>query len=261
MENEKPTIHEFDFNLISEYFIELDRQGPGSPESTIRALSFIDNSSNELKIADLACGTGGQTMILAQNTKGTITGLDIFPDFIGKFNTNAEKLGLQNRVKGIVGSMDNLPFQNCEFDLIWSEGAIANIGFEKGLNYWRGFLKKNGYIAVTYESWFTNERPAEIEKWWFDAVPEISTIGQNILIMQKAGYVPVAAFILPENCWIDNYFIPQKPRQEEFMKKYAGNRTVEDFIGFMRREAELYSKYKQYYGYVFYIGKKIDNAT
>ena len=235
----------------------MERQGPGSPESTIRALSFIDNLSCASEIADLACGTGGQTMTLAQNTKGTITGLDIFPDFIRKFNTNAEKLGLQNRVKGIVGSMDNLPFQNEEFDVIWSEGAIANIGFEKGLKYWKGFLKKNGYIAVTYESWFTDERPAEIEKWWFDAVPEISTIGQNILIMQKAGYVPVAAFILPENCWIDNYFIPQKPRQEEFMKKYAGNRTVEDFIGFMRREAELYSKYKQYYGYVFYIGEKI----
>jgi len=89
MENEKPTIHEFDFNLISEYFIELDRQGPGSPESTIRALSFIDNSSNELNIADFACGTGGQTMILAQNTKGTITGLDICSDYIVKFNANA----------------------------------------------------------------------------------------------------------------------------------------------------------------------------
>jgi len=234
----------------------LERQGPGSPESTIRALSFIDNLSCASEIADLACGTGGQTMTLAQNTKGTITGLDIFPDFINKFNKNAEKLGVQNRVKGIVGSMDNLPFQNETFDVIWSEGAIANIGFERGLNYWRAFLKKDGYIAVTYESWFTDERPAEIEKWWFDAVPEISTVGQNILIMQKAGYVPVAAFILPENCWIDNYFIPQKPRQEEFLKKYAGDRTVEDFIGFMRREAELYSKYKQYYGYVFYIGKK-----
>ena len=54
-----------------------------------------------------------------------------FPDFIEKFNTNAEKLGLQNRIKGIVGSMDNLPFQNEEFDVIWSEGAIANIGFKK----------------------------------------------------------------------------------------------------------------------------------
>ncbi len=257
MENDQTSVHDFDFNLICEYFIELDRQGPGSHEATIKALSFIDNLSNESKIADLGCGTGGQTMILAQNIKGNITGLDIFPDFIKKFNYNVEELGLQNRVKGIVGSMDSLPFQNEEFDVIWSEGAIANIGFEKGLKYWKGFLNKNGYIAISYETWFTDERPAEIEKWWFDAVPEISTIGQNILIMQKAGYVPIATFILPENCWIDNYFIPQKPRQEEFMKKYAGNKTVEDFIRFMRLEAELYLKYKQYYGYVFYIGKKI----
>ncbi len=62
-------------------------------------------------------------MVLAQNTQGTITGLDIFPGFIEKFNANVKKLGLQNRVKGIVVSMDNLPFQNEEFDLIWSEGS------------------------------------------------------------------------------------------------------------------------------------------
>jgi len=257
MANEQPSAHDFDKNLICEYFAGLERQGPGSPESTIRALSFIDGFSKELKIADLGCGTGGQTVVIAQNIAGNITGVDRYPGFIDIFNGNAQKLNLQDRMKGIVGSMDNLPFQNDEFDLIWSEGAIAGMGFEKALNYWKGFLKKNGYIAVTYESWYTNERPAEIEKWWFDAVPEISTIGQNISIIQKAGYVPVAAFTLPEKCWIDNYFIPQKPRQEEFLKKYAGNKTVEDFIGFMRREAELYSKYKQYYGYVFYIGKKI----
>lgn len=258
MENEQTSVHDFDFNLICEYFAGLERQGPGSPESTIKALSFIDNSSNALKIADLGCGTGGQTIILAQNITGDIIGVDRFPGFIEIFNSNAKKLNLQDRMKGIVCSMDNLPFQNEEFDIIWCEGAIANIGFEKGLNYWKDFLKKNGYIAVTYESWFTNERPSEIEKWWLDAVPEINTIGQNILIMQKAGYVPVAAFTLPENCWIDNYFIPQQVRQEEFLKKYPGNKTVEDFIGFMRHEAELYSKYKQYYGYVFYIGKKYE---
>ncbi len=31
--------------------------------------------------------------------------------------------------------------------------------------YWKDFLKTDGYVAVTYESWFTDERPAEIEKW------------------------------------------------------------------------------------------------
>jgi hypothetical protein len=79
--------------------------------------------------------------------------------------------------------------------------------------------------------------------------------------MQKTGYIPVASFTLPENCWIDNYFIPQKARQDKFLKKYAGNKTVEDMIAFMRREADLYSKYKQYYGYVFYIGKKNCKTT
>jgi len=254
---EKITIHELDFALINEFFTELERQGPGSTEETIKALGFIGNLSDKTKIADLGCGTGAQTIVLAQNTEATITALDLYAGSIDKLNATIEKLGLQNRVKGVVGSMDNLPFQNDEFDIIWSEGAIANIGFEKGLNYWRRFLKKDGYIAVTYESWFTDNRPAEIEEWWLSAVPEMATIGYNISIMQKTGYIPVAAFILPESCWIDNYFIPQKARQEEFLKKHAGNKTVENMIAFLRREADLYSKYKQYYGYVFYIGKKI----
>lgn len=250
-------IHEFDFALINEFFSELERQGPGSPEETLRALSFIGNLSNKANIADLGCGTGTQTMVLAQHTEASITALDLYEGSINKLNRTAEKLGLANRVAGIVGSMDQLPFQKEEFDIIWSEGAIANIGFEKGLTHWKEFLKKDGYVAITYESWFTDERPAEIEKWWTDAVPEMATIGHNISIMQKSGYVPIAAFTLPESCWIDHYFLPQKPNQEEFLKKHAGNKAVEEFIAFLRHEADLYSAYKPYYGYVFYVGKKL----
>jgi ubiquinone/menaquinone biosynthesis C-methylase UbiE len=112
------TIHEFEFALINEFFTELERQGPGSPEETIRALSFIGNLSNKARIADLGCGTGFQTMVLAQNTEAIITALDLYAGSIDKLNVTAKKLGLQNRVKGIVGSMDDLPFQNDEFDLI-----------------------------------------------------------------------------------------------------------------------------------------------
>ena len=35
------SIHEFDFSLICEYFSSISRQGPGSDESTLRALSMI----------------------------------------------------------------------------------------------------------------------------------------------------------------------------------------------------------------------------
>ena len=257
MSNENKSILEFDMNLICEYYASVERQSPGSPEVTLKALSFIDTLSQESQIIDLGCGTGGQTMVLAQHAPGKITGVDVFPTFIERFNSNAGKLNLQPRVKGIVGSMDNLQFQQEELDLVWCEGAIYNIGFERGLSEWKEFLKTGGYVAVSEASWFTDERPAEIEKFWMDAYPGIDTITNKIEQVQKAGYIPVATFILPENCWTEHFYAPQVPAQEAFLRKHAGNKTAEDFIAYQRYEAQLYDQYKAFYGYVFYIGKKM----
>ncbi|MDF9827673.1 ubiquinone/menaquinone biosynthesis C-methylase UbiE [Ereboglobus sp. PH5-5] len=256
MSDENKSIHEFDFNLICEYFSSVERQGPGSPEVTIKALSFIDGLTEKSRIADIGCGTGGQTMVLAQNAPGRITGVDLFPAFVDRFNANAARLNLQDRVKGITGSMDSLPFQDAELDLIWSEGAIYNIGFERGLSEWGRFLKPGGCIAVTEVSWFTDERPDEIQAFWRDAYPGINTIPAKVAQMQKAGYVPVATFILPENCWTEHFYAPQVAAQEAFLKKHAGNKAAGEFISNQRHETQLYNKYKAYYGYVFYIGKK-----
>ena len=80
MSNENKSIHEFDFSLICEYFSSVERQGPGSAETTIKALSFVEGLTDKSLIADLGCGTGGQTITLAQHTPGQITGIDLFPD-------------------------------------------------------------------------------------------------------------------------------------------------------------------------------------
>lgn len=257
MSSNEQNIHDFDVTLICEYFSSMDRQGPGSREATLKALSFIDNIHEKSKIVDLGCGTGSQTMVLAQNTTCNITAIDLFPGFIDKLNENAQKLNIQNRVKGIIGSMDQLDFQSNELDLIWSEGAIYNIGFEKGLNYWHKFLKKGGYVAVSEASWFTEEQPKEIYDFWNEAYPEINTIPIKIAQMQKAGYTVVASFILPEVCWRENFFEPAISAQKAFLEKYKGNKSVEEFIKYEKHHASLYEKYKDYYGYVFYIGQKM----
>jgi ubiquinone/menaquinone biosynthesis C-methylase UbiE len=256
MSKAKQTIHEFDLNIIYEYFSNVERQGPGSPEITLKALSFIDGLTNKSKVADIGCGTGGQTMVLVQNIPCEITGVDLWSDFINHFNQNAQNKNLHDRMKGIVGNMENLPFQEEDLDLIWSEGAIYNIGFKRGLNEWRKFLKQGGYIAVTENTWFTEERPAEIQEFWQKAYSEIDTIPNKVAQMQKAGYLPIATFVVPETCWTDYYSVMQET-QKSFLKKYNGNKTAEKFVGYQRYEAELYYKYKAYYGYVFYIGKKI----
>jgi len=257
MGKEYTSIHEFDINLICEYFSNIERQGPGSPEVTIKALSFIDNLNESSRIADIGCGTGGQTMVLGQHTSGNITGIDLFQNFIDIFNENACKLNLKDKVKGIAGSMDDLPFKKESLDLIWSEGAIYNIGFERGLKEWREFLKPGGFIAITEASWFTDNRPDELNQFWESEYPGIDTIPNKLMQMQKAGFITVASFILPENCWTEHFYAPQVKAQEVFLKKYADNEAAEEFIKNQRYETQLYNRYKAFYGYVFYIGKKI----
>lgn len=257
MSDDNNSIHDFDFSLICDYFSLLHRQGPGSPEITLKALSFIDGLTDESRIADIGCGSGGQTMVLAEHSPGQITGLDLFPVFIDMFNVNARKLGLQDRVKGIVGSMDKMPFAEESLDLILSEGAIYFLGFENGLKEWRKYLKNGGFIAVSEASWFREDRPAEIEEFWQDAYPEIDTIPNKLAQLQNAGYKPVAAFVLPENCWIEHFYVPQISAQKAFLEKHSGNKAAEEFIANQQHEAQLYYRYKEYYGYVFYIGMKI----
>lgn len=75
--------------------------------------------------------------------------------------------------------------------MIWCEGAIYNIGFERGLKEWRKYLKPGGYIAVSESSWFTDERPAEINDFWMDAYSEMDTLPNQVAKLYKAGYLPL----------------------------------------------------------------------
>lgn len=253
METKHPSM----LDLLLETHIGLERQGPGSYESIEQALGFLKPLNKFSRIADLGCGTGGQTIQLAQYLPGTIIGLDMFSDFIEKLNENAKSMNLGNRVTGIVGSMEDLPFQKNSLDLIWSEGAIDNIGFEKGISYWHDFLKKGGFIAVTCPSWLTKERPASVEQFWYEAGSRLDYVSINVETMQRCGYQFIASFTLPEECWTENYFIPREAAISSLLEKYACNETMIAYAAQNRHETELYSKFHQYYGYVFYIGRAI----
>ena len=63
MSNENKSIHEFDFSLICEYFSSVERQGPGSAETTIKALSFVEGLTDKSLIADLGCGDRKSTRL------------------------------------------------------------------------------------------------------------------------------------------------------------------------------------------------------
>lgn len=253
MESKQPSF----IDLLLETHIGLERQGPGSLETMNRALGFLGSLKKFEQIADLGCGSGGQTLQLAENLPGVITGLDMFPDFIDRLLERAKSRGLESRINGVVGNMEELPFQKNNFDLIWSEGAIDNIGFEKGLRYWHDFLKHGGYVAVTSPSWITKEHPPIVEQFWSDAGSHIDPVEKNIEIMQDCGYKFIASFTLPKECWTDNYFFPRESAIEKLLLKYPQSDTMKQYAEMNRHEVELFQKYNKHYGYVFYIGQAI----
>lgn len=250
-------INEFDFNLICEYFSSTKRQGPGSDDATLKALSFIDTLPRDARVVDVGCGTGSSALVLVKTLCTEVTAIDLFPQFIEILRDRAKDAGVDSLLHGVVGSMDELPFESNSLDLLWCEGAIYNIGFERGMREWSCLLKTGGYIAVTEPTWLTNERPKEIDRFWNDAYPEVETMPVKIMKMMNAGFVPVGAFVLPDECWTTNYYVPQRQAQDYFMQRHCNDEFAAELVKNQRHEAEMYAKYKQYYGYVFYIGRKL----
>jgi ubiquinone/menaquinone biosynthesis C-methylase UbiE len=256
MDEKHDLIADFDLEMICNFFRELDRQGPGSESETIKALGFIKGLPENAKIADIGCGTGGQTVTLARNITGDIIAIDFFPGMIEFLKNRVKQSGFENRITGLIASMDNLPFVEDEFDLIWAEGSIYNIGFERGLNEWKKYLKPGGFIAVTEATWLSEHRPEEIEKYWNENYPEINETSHKLKQMEHAGYIPVATFVLPETCWTDNFYKPIADHFNSFLKQQNFSASAQQFVSRLIEEIEYYEKYKKYFGYVFYIGQK-----
>ena len=247
-----------DYQLLIDLHKSANRQGPGGDAETEKALSLamIDRAA-PLKIADIGCGTGASTMLLARLLQAQITAVDFLPDFLEVLEVNAKHMGLSEKITTLACSMDNLPFNNEEYDVIWSEGAIYNIGFEKGIKDWKNFLKPEGILVVSEITWITDTRPSELEKHWVNEYPEIDTASAKISILENNGYSPVAYFVLPEHCWLDNYYRPLQNSFAEFLARNANSENAQAIVAAEKKEITLYERFKEHYSYGVYIARKL----
>lgn len=251
---DEPTLHK----LLIDLHRDGVRQGPGSDAETLRALALTRlDTSAALKIADIGCGTGAATLTLANKLSNAhITAIDLFPEFLEILHSRAKTAGLSTRVETIAASMDALPCEAESLDLIWSEGAIYNIGFETGIREWRSFLRPNGLLALSEITWLKPNPPESLQKHWYAEYPEIATAGEKITCLETAGYAPLGYFTLPSSCWIDNYYAPTEARIPAFLQRYPDLAEAEELVKMEREECALYQRYADWFSYGFYIAIK-----
>jgi ubiquinone/menaquinone biosynthesis C-methylase UbiE len=238
--------------FFMELYGSLPRAGPGDNASTRKAYSMIQDIPPEPRILDIGCGPGLQTLEVAKLSGGVVVALDLMPKMIARVKEAAAEQGLSDRIQTVQMDMKKMDFANNSFDLIWSEGAIYLMGFKKGLQKIRRFLKPGGYVAVTEAVWLKSNPPAEVVKLWQE-YPEIDSISKKLKVIADLDYLEIGHFVLPDTSWIESYYKPLGKRADELEPVWTEDPVALEVIQEARFEIEMFRKYHEFYGYCFFI--------
>ena len=246
-----------DLELLTDLHRGGTRQGPGGDDETRLAIELSGlRDATDLQLADIGCGTGASTFVLAEELDTKIVAVDFLPDFLHLLDTGATQRGLADRITSLATSMDALPFDDDSLDAIWSEGAIYNIGFETGIRSWRRFLKPGGILAVSEITWLTADRPAELDQHWNAEYPEVATASSKFAALEQQGYSPIGYFALPEHCWLDKYYRPMQQRFADFLTRHEHSDAARAIVDAERHEIDLYERFSPYVSYGYYIARR-----
>ena len=242
--------------LLVELYDGLPRLGPGDTESTLKALNYCKNLPKNPNILDIGCGTGAQTLVLASATSGQITATDLIPQFLEQLNKTIQEQDLEDRIHTQEADMNNLPFPDNSFDLVWSEGAAYIMGFDNALTQWKRLIKPGGYLVVSEASWFKPNPPSELKKFWDENYPAIRNVDDNLVAASNLRWETIANFHLPVEAWTIDYYDPLKERLPSFRKAHVNDKDAKEVADMTDYEMSLMDKYSDYCGYEFYIFRR-----
>jgi ubiquinone/menaquinone biosynthesis C-methylase UbiE len=186
-------------------------------------------------ILDVGCGSGVPTMELARLSKGQITALDTDQSLLDRLEAKIKQAGLSQRVKTVNGSLLDMGFPDDSFDIIWSEGSIWIIGFERGLREWGRFLRPKGFLVVH---------------------DEVGNITEKLELVSSCGYDLLDYFILGEDIWRTEYFAPLEKMINEIKTKYADDPQTLAALDPDQREIDMFKKDPKRCESVFFILRK-----
>src|SRR4030042_2146034 len=214
--------------------IDKDRLRDNLSKYTRKAFAILPKLDKP-RILDIGCGSGIPTMELARLSQGEIIGLDIDQPSLDKLTRKIEQAGLSHCVKTVNCSILNREFPDGSFDVIWAEGSIGAIGFERGLKEWWRFLKAGGFLVV------------------HDDLENLTRKREQI---SQCGYELINHFVLSENIWWNEYYAPLDKKLIEIRVKHTSDQKTIAVLNDGQRDIDTFKRDPKRYRSVFFIMRK-----
>ncbi|MHA2305907.1 MAG: class I SAM-dependent methyltransferase [Candidatus Hodarchaeales archaeon] len=188
------------------------------------------------RILDIGCGSGVPTIELAKLCNGEIVGIDTNQSLLDKLNCKIKEKGLSNRISTLRCSMLKLDFPPQSFDIIWNEGSVFVIGFERALLEWSHLLKSDGFLVIH---------------------DKIDNMIKKLKKIPKCGYRLIHHFTLSRDVMWREYYEPFEFHVIGLREKHGDNSRALKSLKKYQNEINMVKKSPQNEISVFYIMQKI----
>lgn len=240
-------------DLTDLFFGGMDKLGPGSTEDTLAVLARLP-VREFARIVDAGCGSGRQTLDLARHLQRPVHAIDTYRPFLDRLRERAEQTGLGDLVKARCLDMTEIPAHFEGIDLLWSEAAIYNIGFARGLRLWYPAVRPGGYVVVSELSQIASELPEGVRRFWEKEYPGLQTHAANCAAAKAAGFRLLGTHRLPGTAWVEGYYDVLGPRAEA--RRQDPDQAVRAFAAALLEEIRIHAANGGGFAYVFYVLRK-----
>ncbi len=190
-------------------------------------------------ILNPGCGSGAVGVELAVElavlSGGFVTAIGRDRAALASLRRTAAALRLSERLRVVSADLLRFRVRPGSCDIVWSEGAVAAVGFERAAARWRGHLKPGGFLVIH---------------------DEIRDYERKLAALPDLGYEVVSHFIIPVDDWLTLYFRPLGTRLRELADKYARRPDMLDALKEEGAELEAFRARPEEFASVFYVLRK-----
>jgi SAM-dependent methyltransferase len=233
----------------------LERQGPGDPDFSEFIIGQLPELPPHPRIADIGCGAGAGALMLAGRYRSSVKAVDFSKEFLDQMMQRARLAGLEEFIEPVECDMGKLDWEPGTIDLLWSEGAAYNIGFDVALKAWRPLMAANGVAVISEMNYFSGDVPEVVVQYMKNAYPGIKTESENSDLINSSGYRLLALHRLPASAWWDNYYDPL--RENITALKDSGDDVMQAVIEETEEEMNFFEEHHQDYGYTCYLMRAV----